>query len=201
MLIELVDIAKLVLGFLPWILFLFLPTDGWDPLRRAVVVCLAASVVLSWKMLRKGFILQWATVVFFSFCAISLYGFRWVWVAQYMGIAANGFLAGIIWFTVLIGNPFTLQYARADLPREHWHDEGLIRSCRFLAIFWGTLLLIPTAFNAYRLYHPDALPDRFYFYLSVFCIVLGIGYTTFYKRRIRKQRGTGGQCAYYFKLL
>ena len=32
---ELLDIAKFVLGFLPWILFLFLPTDGWDALRRA----------------------------------------------------------------------------------------------------------------------------------------------------------------------
>ncbi len=188
MISELLDIAKFILGFLPWILFLFLPTDGWEPLRRAVVVCLAASVIFAWKMLRKGFILQWATVVFFVFCAISLYGFRWVWLAQHMGIVANGFLAGIIWFTVLIGNPFTLQYARADLPREQWHDEGLIRGCRLIAIFWGTLLLVPTAFNAYRLYYPAALPDRFYFYLSLFCITFGICYTTFYKRRKREQR-------------
>lgn len=115
---ELLDIAKFILGFLPWILFLLLPTDGWEPLRRAVVLCLAASVIFAWKMLRKGFILQWATVVFFVFCTISLYGFRGVWLAQHMGIVANSFLAGVIWFTVLIGKPFTLQYARADLPRE-----------------------------------------------------------------------------------
>jgi hypothetical protein len=37
---ELMDMVRLVVGFLPWILFLFLPTDGWEPLRRAVLVCL-----------------------------------------------------------------------------------------------------------------------------------------------------------------
>jgi len=185
---ELLDIAKFIIGFLPWIMFLFLPTDGWEPLRRAVVLCLAASVIFAWKMLRKGFILQWATVVFFVTCAISLYGFGWVWLAQHMGIVANSFLAGVIWLTVLTGKPFTLQYARADLPREQWHDEGLIRGCRFIAIFWGTLLLVPTAFSAFRLFCPTALPDRFYFYLSLSCIAVGIMYTSIYKRMKRKQR-------------
>jgi hypothetical protein len=132
--------------------------------------------------------LQWATVVFFLFCAIALYGFRWIWLAKHMGIIANGFLAGVIWFTVLIGKPFTLQYARADLPKEQWNDEGLIRGCRFIAIFWGALLVVPTAFNAFRLFYPVALPDRFYFYLSLFCIIIGISYTTLYKRQKRKQR-------------
>jgi hypothetical protein len=68
------------------------------------------------------------------------------------------------------------------------HDEGLIRGCRFIAIFWGTLLLVPTAFSAFRLFCPTALPDRFYFYLSLTCIAAGIIYTSFYKRMKRKQR-------------
>jgi len=185
---ELLDIAKFILGFSPWILFLFLPTDGWDPLRRAVVICLAVSVFFALKALRKGFVLQWATLIFFLFCAILLYGFKCVWLAKHMGIIANSFLDGVIWFTVLIGQPFTLQYARADLPKEQWFDESLIRGCRFIAIFWGTLLLVPTAFNAFRLFYPLALPDPFYFYISLFCIIIGISYTTIYKHRKRKQR-------------
>jgi hypothetical protein len=149
---------------------------------------LAVSVIFGRKPLGKGFILQWATVVFFLFCAIALYGFRWIWLAKHMGIIANGFLAGVIWFTVLIGKPFTLQYARADLPQEQWDDEGLIRGCRFIAIFWGALLVVPTAFNGFRLFYPVALPDRFYFYLSLFCIIIGISYTSLYKHQKRKQR-------------
>ncbi|MFA5799427.1 MAG: hypothetical protein WC840_00530 [Candidatus Peribacteraceae bacterium] len=188
MIAALIESAKLILGFLPWFLFLFLPTDSWDRLRGAVVICLAASVLFSWKMLRKGFILQWATVAFFLFCALSLYGFRWVWLADHMGIIANGFLDGIIWFTVLTGKPFTLQYARAELPQEQWNDEGLIHSCRFIAIFWGMLLLVPIASEAFRLFYPHALPGRFSLFLSLSCIAIGSGYTMFYKHLKRRQR-------------
>jgi hypothetical protein len=188
MISELLDTAKFLLGFLPWILFLLLPTDGWDQLRGVVVICLAASVIFGWKELRKGFILQWASLLFFLFCAISFYGFSWVWLAQHMGVIANSFLVGVIWLTVLIGKPFTLQYARVDLPQEQWHDEGLIRSCRFIAIFWGTLLSFTTAFSIFRAFYPTALPDSFYFYLSLSGIIIGSFYTTFYKRKQRKQR-------------
>jgi len=185
---ELLDIAKFILGFLPWILFLLLPTDSWDLLRRTVAICLAISVIFAWKELRKGLILQWASIMFFLFCTISFYGFRWVWLAKHMGIISNGFLTCVIWFTVLIGKPFTLQYARADLPREQWYDEGMIHGCRFIAIFWGALLFVPTAFNAFRLFCPIALPNYFYSYLNPFCIIIGVSYTTFYKHNKRKQR-------------
>jgi len=188
MIATLIETAKFILGFLPWFLFLFLPTNSWNQLVIAVVICLAASVLFSWKMLRKGFVLQWATAAFFLFCALALYGFRWVWLADHMGIIANGFLDGVIWFTVLTGKPFTLQYARAELPQEQWNDEGLIHSCRFIAIFWGMLLLVPIAFETFRLFYPHALPDRFSLFSSLSCIIIGTGYTTFYKHLKRRQR-------------
>jgi hypothetical protein len=188
MIATLIETAKFILGFLPWFLFLFLPTESWNGLRVAVVICLAASVLFSWKMLRKGFILQWATVAFFLFCTLSFFVFRWVWLANHMGIIANGFLDGIIWFTVLTGKPFTLQYARAELPREQWNDEGLIHSCRFIAIFWGMLLFVPIAFEAFQLFSPHALPDHFSLFLSVSCITIGTGFTTFYKHLKRRER-------------
>jgi hypothetical protein len=192
MLGELIEIAKFILGFVPWILFLLLPTDGWNSLRAAVVICLGASVVFAWTPLRKGFILQWATVAFFLFSAVSLYCFKWIWLAEQMGILANGFLTGVIWFTILIGKPFTLQLARADLPRERWNDENLIRGCRFIAVFWGVLLLVPTVATAFRRFYPKAVPDRFYFVLSLACIILGIIFTTGYKRMKRKRRESAG---------
>ncbi len=89
--------------------------------------------------------------MFFLFSSIAFYVFEWTWLADHMAIITNVFLDGIIWLTVLIGKPFTLQYARAELPPEQWYDEELIRSCRIIAIFWGTLLLIPTALNAFQL--------------------------------------------------
>lgn len=188
---ELKEIATFVLGFSPWILFLLLPTGGWEPLRRAVAVCLLAATVLLVKDYRKGFILTWGTWLFFLFCAVSFYGFSWYWLAKHMAVIANAFLAGIVWFTILVGRPFTLQYARADLPKERWNDEGLVRACRSIALFWGVLLLVPTFLNTFRLYYPSLLPDIIYFDVSLFCIVVGIAYTTYFKRIKRKEREAG----------
>ncbi|MCX5678680.1 MAG: hypothetical protein NTY76_06190 [Candidatus Omnitrophica bacterium] len=185
---ELLYIVKFIIGFLPWILLLILPTNSWGQLQRAVAICLVISVIFAWKELRKGFILQWASVLFFLFCTISFYGFKWVWLAYHMAIISNGFLTGVIFFTVLIGKPFTLQYARAELPKEQWYNEDMIRGCQFIAIFWGVLLSIPTAFNVFRLFYPVALPGYVYSYLSPLCIIIGVSYTTFYKRQKRKER-------------
>ncbi len=189
---ELIEIIKFIVGFLPWILFLFLPTNTWGQLQIAVLICLVLSVALGIKTLYKGFVLQWATLAFFLFCVISFHFFNWVGLAKNMGIVANGFLDGIIWFTVLTGKPFTLQYARAELPKEMWNDEGLIRSCRNIAVFWGILLLIPTGFSAFRLLYPNALPNDFYFWQSLFCIAVGVAYTQAYKHISRKRRQAVG---------
>jgi hypothetical protein len=185
---ELKEIGKFILGFLPWILFLLLPTDGWEPLRRAVLVCLVVATVTSLKDLRKGFILTWGTWLFFLFCVVSFYGFNWYWLATHMAVIANAFLAGIVWFTIIIGKPFTLQYARAELPKERWNDQGLIRTCRSIAVFWGILLLVPTFLNAFRLYYPSLLPEYFYFDMSLLCIAVGTAYTTYFKHKKRKER-------------
>lgn len=105
-----------------------------------------------------------------------------------MAVIANAFLAGIVWFTIIVGKPFTLQYARAELPKERWNDQGLIRTCRSIAVFWGILLLVPTLLNAFRLYYPSLLPDYFYFDMSLLCIAVGTAYTTYFKHNKRKER-------------
>jgi hypothetical protein len=188
---ELKEIGKFLLGFSPWIVFLFLPSDGWEPLRRAVVICLVVTTLISLKDLRKGFILAWGTWLFFLFSTVSFYGFNWYWLAKHMAVIANVFLAGIVWFTILIGKPFTLQYARAELPKERWNDEGLVSSCRSIALFWGALLLVPTFLNALRLYYPSLLPEYFYFDVTLICIAVGTAYTTYFKHKKRKEREVG----------
>ncbi len=190
MLKELLEIATFLLGFLPWILFLLLPSNDWDALLRAVVICLVASIIVGWKDLRKGFVLTWATLIFFLFSAVLLYSFGSIWLAEHMGIIANGFLTGIIWFSVLIGKPFTLQIARQEVPQERWHEEGFISTCRFIALFWGILLLFPTTASFYRFFYPHALPEQSYLYFSLGCMTVGSLFTSFYKRMKRKQRET-----------
>ncbi len=58
-------------------------------------------------------------MAFFLFSSIAFYGFKWIWLAEHNAIITNAVLDGIIWLTVLIGKPFTLRYARAELPQNN----------------------------------------------------------------------------------
>jgi len=51
-------------------------------------------------------------------------------VGQGDGLVSNVSLATIMWFTVLIGKPFALQYAQRGMPKERWNDAGFIRGCQ-----------------------------------------------------------------------
>lgn len=111
-----------------------------------------------------------------------------MFLAKSMGIISNGFLACIIWVTILIGKPFTLQYARADFPKERWNDPALIHSCRFIAIIWGLLVTLSTLAAIVRVLNPALYPDWVYFDISIAIILGGSIFTTLYKEHKRKQR-------------
>ena len=63
---ELKDAGMLLLGFLPWLLFLFFSGHSLGSLERVSWLCLAASLTFGFSELRSGFILQWGTLVLFS---------------------------------------------------------------------------------------------------------------------------------------
>ena len=133
------------------------------------------------------FILQWGSLLFFASCAIMVNHFKMVAIAKNMGIIANGFLAAIIWLTILIGKPFTLQYARADLPSQRWNDPQLARSCQFIAIVWGLLLTVSTLVSFFRVLNPGLYPGWIYSSISIGTIIGGTIFTQLYKKRKRSQ--------------
>jgi hypothetical protein len=186
---ELKELIKFLLGFIPWLLFLFLSGHTLASLERSIVICLLASVVFSFKELRKGFILQWGTILFFIACVITVNLMNLIFIAKNMGIISNGFLASIIWVTIFAGKPFTLQYARADLPKERWDDPALIRSCQFIAIVWALLLTFSTLIACFKISNPTLFPGWVYFDISIASILGGSIFTILYK----KHKRNGGQ--------
>lgn len=184
---ELKELIKFLLGFMPWILFLFLSGHALASLERSIIICLLASLIFGLQELRKGFILSWGTLIFFTSCAIALNLMNIISVAKYMGIISNGFLSSLIWVTILLGKPFTLQYARAELVKEQWNNPGIVRSCRFIAIVWALLLTFSTSVSLFRAFNPALYPDWVYFDISISIILAGIIFTSLYKRYKRAQ--------------
>ncbi len=185
---ELKELVKFLLGFTPWLLFLFLSGPTLISLERSIIICLLASVIFNFGELRKGFILQWGTLLFFIACAITVNFSHSMFVTKNMGIISNGFLACLIWGTIFIGKPFTLQYARADLPKEQWGDPALIYSCRFIAIIWALLLTISAFIAYFKVLNPTLYPDWIYFVISMGVMLGGTVFTSLYKKYKRNQR-------------
>ena len=185
---DLIEILKFLLGFASWIVFLFLSGNTLTSLEHALVISFIISLILGYRQLRGGFILQWGSVIFFAACIIMINGLHNITMAKNMGIIANGFLASIIWLTILIGKPFTLQYAREDRPKEQWNDPGLVKSCRFMAIVWGLLMLFSTSVACFKVMRPGLYPETVYSTISICTIMGGTLFTQFYKKYKRSSR-------------
>jgi len=185
---ELKDTAVLLLGFLPWLLFLFFSGHSMESLERISWICLAACLIFGFSELRSGFILQWGSLVFFALSVLLVGILHNVWVATHMDLLANLSLATIIWATLLAGRPFALQYARKDLSPERWNDPGLLKGCRFITLVWALLMTVSVCVSIYRRTSAPQMSDQSYFAISLATIAGGVIFTTMFKRRKRLQK-------------
>jgi hypothetical protein len=186
---EIKEAIKFTFGFMPWIVFLFISGHSFSSLERSLLISLAVCAVFGFQDLRRGFLLQWGTLLFFVASTVLVNGLKIVWIAVHMGILANAYLAFIMWTTIFIGKPFPLQYARVGLPKELWYEENVIRGCRFIALVWGVLMLMATGVSLVKYTHHGLLPEWIYFDISVGIIMFGIAFTSIYKHMKKKQRG------------
>jgi hypothetical protein len=185
---DLKELFGLLLGFLPWMLFLFLAGHTLTRLETAIILSLATAILLGFRDLRDGFILQWGTVIFFSFCFVAINLMKNIWIAEHMDLISNASLGLVMWFTVMIGKPFALQYARRDLPKERWNDPHLVKGCNFITIFWASLMTFAAAVAFIHRSTSLGWPDWVFFTISILIIITGLTFTTVYKRNKRLKR-------------
>jgi len=181
------EFFQLILGFIPWLLFMFIAGHSLFQLEMAILICLAASVVFGFRDLRERFILQWGSLIFFLGCAVLINGLTLIWFAENMDILANGYLAGLVWVSIMLKKPFTLQYARRDLPVDRWNDIHVVRVCTIIAVVWACLMTFSTIMSVIKHSAITHLADWVYFYISITNMILGAMFTVWYKRRARRQ--------------
>ena len=185
---DLKELGLLIMGFLPWMLFLFFSGHTMLSLKIAIVISLVASVTLGFGDLKRGFILSWGTSIFFLLCLIMVDFMNSVWMAMEMDLLSNLALAAIMWFTVLIGKPFALQYARRGLPKELWNNEKFIRGCRFITVVWACLMTFAVLISILKRTTWLPFPKWVYFDMTILNILVGLTFTTIFKRKKRLQR-------------
>jgi hypothetical protein len=183
------EMLKILLGFLPWILFGIMAGPPLTRLETALAVALAATLALGVKQLRKGFFLTWGSLLFFLVSFILVTFLKNLWVVENMDLLARGSLAVIAWGSIIAGQPFTLQYARESVPEAYWHTPEFIYTGYLISIVWGIIFLLALGASLFRPYL-DQMTGWLYPLLATGSMFLGIIFTQWYVHRVRRARQT-----------
>ena len=189
---DLKDLGVLLLGFMPWLLFLFLSGHTLASLEHATIISLVASLTFGFSELRRGYILQWGTLLFFCLCVVLVNFLKVIWVAAHMDLLANATLTCVMWLSIAVGKPFALQYAQRDLPREVWGDPKVIKGCLFITFVWAGLMTLSVLVSVIHRISVVHFPEWFYFYVTLCIILTGLIFTMLFKRKKRLQRERAG---------
>jgi len=168
---------RMVLGFLPWIILAALG-ERW--LVPALLLALVTAAVTTFREFRRGSpkILDIVTLAFFVCIVVGVVGFRWMALATHMSLLVNITLMAIAWGSLLVGTPFTIQYAREQVAPELWHSPAFLRTNQCITAVWGLEFFLAALVSTYRWLSGD--PSLVWKYAWVPLLVLAVLFTTYF---------------------
>ena len=172
-------LKEIIQSFLPWILYFVLLGQTQQRLELAILVATFTSIAFEFKALKKGFILSWGTLLFFVSMLVAVIIFKNKWIVNYVWILSNSALALIVWISILIRRPFTIQYAKEKVSQDKWHHPLFLKINYLLSAVWGLMFLVGVALNVLRLLNPLFNP-WFYEILSYIPSIFAIWFTLWF---------------------
>jgi hypothetical protein len=180
---------RLLVSFAPWIAFLIIARDSLSRVEIGLVVALALGVLMLVLRLDRGAIM-WVGLAFFAAATVAVLGFQNIWTVTNLGVLANGALAVGGWGTLLIGKPFTLDYARQNTDPALWTNPVFIRTNVRMTAVWAAVFTLNTALAWIRM-EDVVLPQWACRALSYASLVGAVAFTSWYARHVRRARQTG----------
>jgi hypothetical protein len=181
------NVIKLLLAFAPWIIFGIIAGQSFFSLEIAIIISLTIAVLLGYKQMRKGYILPWVTFLFFILIFIAIVLLKNMWVISHVGILSYGTLAVVTWGFLLIGHPFTTQYAKEEVDKSLWDNPTFIRTNQIITAFWGVIFLVDLGMNYYKFNH-HGMGGLYFEVAGWILILIGLFFTLEYTKYVRKHR-------------
>jgi hypothetical protein len=152
-------------GLAPWIVMSLLSGPG--RFEESVSTALGLSILLIYLRLRRGGSLKPLEVFEVAFFgSLALIGLlasedltRWLekWSGEVSSLALAAFTLG----SLLVGNPFTLPYAKETTPREYWDSPIFLSINRMITLVWALAFTVAAAAGLYGNTVLDQ-PDNFW---------------------------------------
>ena len=179
--------SGVLLGFIPLIAYGVLA--GVSSVTIALVAAIATSLIIGWTDLRNGMMMAWANVVIFGSTLIAISVLGIVWIIPYMGILIYATLAAFTFGSILIGMPFTLQYARRMVDRTLWEKPRFIRVNVMITGIWGGVFLINLGLRNIAFITPGFI-GRIAQVSMYIVLAAGALFTIWYPEHVRKNLPT-----------
>ena len=93
-------------------------------------------------------------------------------------------LVAITLGSILIGRPFTLQYAREQVPPERWTHPLFLAANRRISAVWALAFIVETACGAVVAWAPG-VPPLFPLVANVLALAGAVAFTVEYPKRLR----------------
>jgi len=101
------------------------------------------------------------------------------WSLMGVRLAADSGLLLIVLISIAIRQPFTLQYAREQVPQEIWASPEFTRTNYVITAVWALAFVALVGADLVLLYLPE-LPPRFGIIVTVLALVGAIKFTSWY---------------------
>lgn len=173
------------IAFLPWVFFAIFYGHTKTSQLTGSLGALILMVVFNFKEIKKGFILPWGSIALYVFLAINVFN-----IVDLSAIGTvrliNSTLAAIVLFSMVVGRPFTIQYAKEEVDSRHWHEPLFVRINWVLTGIWAILMVV-MALPGYFLTFEEIHSSWFWrFGLMTLCLLAGIECNRLVPKLMRK---------------
>lgn len=176
----------MLLAFAPFVAFAVL-NHFVDP-TIALAVAAVVSIVLTGRELgmgRSAKILEVGTAILFAGLAIVSYLSTAPWPVMQVKLAVDLGLALIVLVSLIIGKPFTLQYAEENSPEQIWDTPQFKKANAMITTVWLGAFAALVVADLVFLYMPD-VPHRMSVLLSIGALYAAFKFTQNYPDRPKK---------------
>ena len=178
---------SVILGLTPFILFFLLMRIA-SPFA-GLLGGFAAAVLLGLREWRRGAtikVLEIGSPILFGALVLYTYVARPEWTVATIRLVVDGGLFVIAVASLAINQPFTLQYAREQVPREFWTSPVFIDTNRRITGVWAAAFAVMVGADAAAQYVP-AIPLWIDIAATVAAFAGAVWFTRWYPAVVRRR--------------
>jgi hypothetical protein len=177
----------ILLAFAPFIVYVIIERlAGITPgLVAATLTSMALLIRDGMSRQRKVKILEIGTALLFGGLAAYSFFSRVVWSIPAVRLRVDAGLLLVVLISISLRRPFTLQYAREEVPQNLWTSPEFVRTNYIITAVWALAFALMVAMDMAMLYLPG-LSTRVAIIVTIVVIWAAAKFTSWYPDRKRR---------------